>query len=498
MKLFKQHCLSALLLCSMLLSICLISSCNRGIITSNGTETANTGTPSPSAQKNIKQETFTNPGDGAELVFVPRGVFYMGAIPGDNMADVKEKPLHKVFLEDYYIYRYEVTRGQFRKFADATGYRTTAEKNGKPYTWRTYLKDDRMNLPVPFMSWTDADAYSRWAGGHLPTEAQWEKAARGTDRRIYPWGSQMNVKFFNNDIPEGETPPTHKQSDDQEDDIPVDFGKPGGAFPEGVSPYGVMDMMGSVFEFCDDWFGLYTDNYENFAIYEPFGPAIGQNKIMKGGGNCDDLRNFRISNRDMAKPDEDYCDYGFRVVMSPEEYDKAGKSGKDNSQQKDEARADKRREIIVNLKDNSPILLFPLNHSPQKGDPVPNREGICLKPISRSQYSKFLKETGYKSVSEAAENENGNADDPVLLKHGTDAESYCRWVGGKLPDEAGLKKFKKIIAESGNSIKDKTMGMNSSEKSEEWTVTRGKSFGEVDGSTAGKGFRVFFPGGNIY
>ena len=499
MKSFKQHYLLILLPCLMLLLICLISSCSREVTISDGNEAVPSGHSPNFAQKNAKPETFTNPRDGAELVFVSSGVFYMGATPGDKMADIKEKPLHKVFLEDYYIYRYEVTRGQFKKFTDATGYVTTAEKNKKSHTWRTYLKEDRMNLPVPFMSWTDADAYCRWAGGHLPTEAQWEKAARGTDRRIYPWGNKMNIKFFNNDIPEGENPPTHKQSDDQEDDIPVDFGKPGGSFPEGVSPYGAMDMVGSVFEFCNDWFGLYRENFKNFAIYEPLGPESGQNKIMKGGGNCDDLRNFRISNRDIAKPDEDYCDYGFRMAMSPEEYDKAGKSGTDNLVQKDKTTPKERREIIVNLKDNSPILLFPLNHSPQKGAPVPNREGICLNRISERQYGKFLRKTGYKPLSETVGIQKGHEEIPVLLKYQADAESYCRWAGGNLPDETGLKQLKKIIAESGNSIiKSNKMDINSFEFSEEWIVTRGKSSGKVDGNSTGKSFRVFFPGGNIY
>lgn len=489
-----RHLFSHLVLSvSLLLLISLMSSCGRGGNAGDvpGSSPQKKGVNLPVSPEGKMQNRFINPKDGAELVLIPRGVFYMGAVPGDNLADVKEKPLHKVFLEDYYIYRYEVTRGQFKKFTNATGYRTTAEKSGKPYTWRTYLKEDRMNLPVTFLSWTDADAYCRWAGGHLPTEAQWEKAARGTDRRVYPWGNRMNVKFFNNDIPDGSTPPTHKESEDREDDIPIDFGKPGGSFPEGASPYGAMDMIGSVFEFCTDWYGLYEENYKNFAVYEPFGPVIGQNKIMKGGGNCDDLRNFRISNRDMAKPGEDYCDYGFRMSMSREEYQTAGEAGKDTLENKDEAAAKNRRNIILNLKDNSLVLLFSPVSSPKNRNPARIREGIYLNPVSESQYGKFLKETGHKSISEAVKSEQGNVDAPVLLKNRADAEKYCRWAGGKLPDEAALEMFEKLVNEPDGSSTGKVKNKHSSERPGEWTVTGENSSGEVD--TSGKSFRVFFP-----
>ena len=122
-------------------------------------------------------QTRINPKDGAEMVFVPAGEFIMG-----SDFDTDERPPHAVMLDGYWIYKTEVTLGAYRKYCQQTGHATPPETG--------WLQDD--THPVVFVSWEDAAAYAKWAGGALPSEAQWEKAARGTDSRIYPWGNEWD------------------------------------------------------------------------------------------------------------------------------------------------------------------------------------------------------------------------------------------------------------------------------------------------------------------
>jgi len=137
-----------------------------------------------------------------EMVLIPAGEFMMGCAPNDSNCHSYEKPYHKVYLDAYYIDKHEVTVGQFKEFVNKTGYKTDAEREGFCWTWMGsgwakkeggdwmnpgIIQDD--NHPVVCVSWNDANSYCKWAGKRLPTEAEWEKAARGTDGRIYPWGN---------------------------------------------------------------------------------------------------------------------------------------------------------------------------------------------------------------------------------------------------------------------------------------------------------------------
>ena len=175
------------------------------------------------------------------MVLVPAGSFTMGAVSGKFDAD--ETPPHVVYLDDYYIDAVEVTNAQFARFVNGSGYQTDAEKAGDSTTWRSFNSADRQRFPVIFVSWNDAARYCAWAGKRLPTEAEWEKAARGAAKRIYPWGNSFNDNFANT--------------------ADAGIGQPVAvASRSAQSPYGLYDAVGNVWEYVQDWYdgGYYTDS----------------------------------------------------------------------------------------------------------------------------------------------------------------------------------------------------------------------------------------------
>jgi len=168
-----------------------------------------------------------------------------------------ETPQHKVYLDDYWIYKTEVTVAQYRKFCQAT----TRDRQMPPepsWGWQE-------NHPVVNVTWGDAAAYAQWAGAALPTEAQWEKAARGSDGRIYPWGNDWDgakcVNSVGGNRPRGT--------------------KPVGSLPTGASPYGCLDMAGNVWEWCADWYD--AGYYKTAPTRNPPGPATFTAKVLRGG-----------------------------------------------------------------------------------------------------------------------------------------------------------------------------------------------------------------------
>jgi len=190
--------------------------------------------------------------DGSIMVLVPAGEFIMGS----NEHDRSERPQRKVYLDAYYIDIYCITNSQFARFVEETGYKTLSP-------WRRYFKPGRENHPVIYVSWQDAVAYCEWAGKRLPTEAEWEKAARGTDGRLFPWGNEFDLSRLN--IAESGYGTT----------VPVD------AYPQGVSPYGCYNMAGNVWEWCADWFD--PTYYIHAPQQNPKGPESGRFRVLRGG-----------------------------------------------------------------------------------------------------------------------------------------------------------------------------------------------------------------------
>jgi len=166
------------------------------------------------------QETKINSKDGSELILIPAGEFLMGSLDIDSQVVSNEKPQHKVYLDAYYIYKNDVTVAQYRVFCRV--------KRRKMPGLPDWAKDDH---PMICVTWDDAIAYAQWAGAALPTEAQWEKAARGQDGRLYPWGNAWDAsKCQCSKVQWGDAGKT----------------SPVGTFPSGASPYGVLDMVGNV------------------------------------------------------------------------------------------------------------------------------------------------------------------------------------------------------------------------------------------------------------
>ncbi len=263
---------------------------------------ANGATPLP---KPVKEKI--NPLDGAAMVWVPAGEFLMGSSEDDiatlyhRRQDVKreeyadQQPQRSVWLDGFWIYQYDVTVAQYRKFCVTTGREMPVQPN--------WSKD---NLPVVNVSWLDASAYAKWAHARLPGEAEWEKAARGTDGRLFPWGDQWNAEKCNNNL----------CTSALRGGLHGDRATPGGSFPASVSPYGVQDMAGNVWQWCADWYD--PDYYAHAPNKNPDGPATGDERVMRGGSWGSSSVTIICAGRSHEAPDLTFYNQGgFRCAMSP-------------------------------------------------------------------------------------------------------------------------------------------------------------------------------------
>ncbi|WP_455203572.1 formylglycine-generating enzyme family protein [Kaarinaea lacus] len=189
-----------------------------------------------------------------KMVLIPAGEFIRGT--NDRLPD--EGPQHVVKLQAFYIDIFEVTNLQYKKFNDATKRRSPTHFRNRTFP------DGKADHPVTYVSWEDADAYCKWAGKRLPSDKEWEKAARGSDGRWYPWGETFDIKKAN-------TPLRWREIGVFGDTTPV------GSFAEGVSPYGVYDMSGNVWEWTASWYQAYPNNK---VASESYGERY---KTLKGG-----------------------------------------------------------------------------------------------------------------------------------------------------------------------------------------------------------------------
>jgi len=225
-----------------------------------------------------------------DWVLVPAGEFEMGA--EGTPADPDEAPKHKVFLDAFYIGKYEVTNRQYHTFVKSAFYPPPENLDPKYSLWRgETMLDGIGELPVINVSWDDAVAFCKWSGGRLPTEAEWEKAARGTDGRTYPWGNdpvtgnRTNYSIENVTFWEG--PATLAKKDQ------YDYGR---------SPYGAYEMAGNVWEWVQDW---YDENYyKNSPSKNPTGPSpsSGKERVIRGGSWQSNPVTVRSSNRSKQDP----------------------------------------------------------------------------------------------------------------------------------------------------------------------------------------------------
>jgi formylglycine-generating enzyme required for sulfatase activity len=270
-----------------------------------------------------------NPVDLAEMVWVPGGTFRMGSTDeglgrqwkengweaGWTRYVEDERPQHEVTISrGFWLCKHEVTNGQYARFVEATGHAPHA-------LWDEYKAHDR--LPVSHVTWDDCVAYAQWAGGALPTEAQWEWSARGPEGRMYPWGSTWDrTKCNSAEYWAGRAlPTTDAWTSWVEGVLGGDMVTPAkeiahlrdvGSYPSGASWCGAVDLAGSAWEWCSDWYGPYAAE----AVTDPGGPGTGDARVLRGGGWCSDDYSCRSANRNYFGPvgRNDYS--GFRVARA--------------------------------------------------------------------------------------------------------------------------------------------------------------------------------------
>lgn len=248
-------------------------------------------------------ETITTSKDNAVMVYVPAGEFLMGT-SDEDMEHFKElfplrdsarydneRPQRTVSVDAFYIDKFEVTNQQYKQFLSETGYKPEHYLDRPPY--------NTPNFPAVVLKWEDAVAYTVWAGKRLPTEAEWEKAARGTDGRHWPWGDEWDdTKLSGND--------GTGARDGYKETAPV------GQFPQGASPYGAHDMAGNLWEWVSDW---YDPNYYRTSppTVNPQGPETGDGHVLKGGGWAENHDFTRCASRLGGEPGS--LLRGFRCVI---------------------------------------------------------------------------------------------------------------------------------------------------------------------------------------
>jgi sulfatase modifying factor 1 len=248
-------------------------------------------------------------GDDIIMVYIPPGKFTMGSNDYDD-----EKPPHIVYLDGYWMGKYEVTVKQYLQFVkDKKSHFPEWLEKGSKYSietgnddyYKKFVSDE--NYPAVGISWDDAGAYCDWLSNKmglnfsLPTEAQWEKAARGIDGRKYPWGNKEpdgNLANFDRKV------------------LKV---TPVGSYPGGSSLYGILDMAGNVWEWCYDWYD--ERYYDNMPGINPTGPTSGSLCVVRGGSWGNQAINVRCAVRGGGRPSNRGYDAGFRLCMEVSEHD---------------------------------------------------------------------------------------------------------------------------------------------------------------------------------
>jgi serine/threonine-protein kinase len=286
-----------------------------------------TPTPALPPAQAVLGDTWNRPSDEMVMVYVPAGSFLMGSDSEvDPAAGPNEQPPHEISLDAFWLDQTEVTNAMFGRFVANTGYVTTAETEGDgriqeerqaeivPGTDWQHPRGPESDLtglenyPVLQVSWLDAQEYCTWAGGGLPTEAQWEYAARGPENRLFPWGNEFDgnlVNFCDVNCP---FPYANAAYDDGSERL-----GPVGSLPDGESWVGAFDMVGNAWEWVADWYG--ETYYSSSPAENPPGPETGEARVLKGGSWYDDAPHVRAAQRGVSPPSNRHALYGFRCSL---------------------------------------------------------------------------------------------------------------------------------------------------------------------------------------
>ncbi len=410
--------------------------------------------------------------DSSVMVKVPSGVFTMGA--DDDFPC--EKPAHQVYLDEFWIDKYEVTNRQYKQFCDATGRRYPRDPGdfGTPDYLRSWP-----DYPVVNVSWDDAKAFCDWAGKRLPTEAEWERAARGTDARKYPWGSRApGSKRYGNFADEAlgrwhaGWPRINGYDDGYPNTAPV------GSFPAGASPYGCLDMEGNVYEWCNDYYG--GENYFGGSTKNPVGLPSGQSRAIRSSSWSRDAADLLCVRRGSLEPSRYHDGLGFRccgpnssdagreavppaqsardtsnIVQPLQDGERAAPTtgsstlgaGDDATILGDEQKWGKDGSIMVRV----PAGSFTMGSARGDDDEKPAREVYVAEfwidkcEVTNRQYKQFCDATNrvYPSDPNFPRMPNyfrSQPDYPVVNVSFDDAQAYCDWAGKRLPTEAEWEK----------------------------------------------------------
>jgi eukaryotic-like serine/threonine-protein kinase len=264
-------------------------------------------TPWPSLIPTFHQERVTETGrisplDEMPQVYVPEGNFLMGSIPGDPGSQEDEFPQHLVYLDAFWIDQFEVTNRMYGECV-SSGICESPSEMGSLTHIMYFGNLSFAEHPVVNVSWSQARTYCQWVGRRLPAEAEWEKASRGTEGWMYPWGNQEPAcEMLSFGKPSLELPTCVRDA--------MRVGK----YPGGASPYRALDMAGNVWEWVADW---YEPDYYMFApSNNPSGPASGVTKVVRGGAFSDEPEAVRSANRHQTHPEADSYLIGFRCAAS--------------------------------------------------------------------------------------------------------------------------------------------------------------------------------------
>ncbi len=441
-----------------------------------------TSPPATAAPANQRIQTLPG-GIAVPQVLVPAGAFMMGA--DDEEADSDEDPVHEVRLDAFWLDAVEVTNGQYAAFAADTGYMTTDELDGIGYTiagsefddvrganWRHPLGPDsdivgQDNYPVTLVSYDDARAYCAWAGGRLPTEAEWEYAARGPSAPLYPWGdvfSEQRVNACDRNCP-------MRWAEDTIDDG-YTFAAAVGTFGGGVSWTGAEDMAGNVWEWTSDWYA--PDYYAESPVDNPTGPSGSvdeDGKSVRGGAWSSTMQGVRSTTRVSVGAWRGHFDVGVRCAyeVTPVSallvVDETSTLPALTAGSTREA-ADSTGQAVIHV--YVPAGSFQMGSEDGNNDERPIHDvtvdafWLDHTEVSNGRFAAFVAAEGYKTAAERqgwgylfdggnwdvvngadwqhpqgpGSDIGGLGDHPVVLVNRADATAFCAWAGGRLPTEA--------------------------------------------------------------